>query len=615
MSYLREHEKQGQPLPQPVYHLVLSHLLIPTATYQPTSHTRALAWDLFSHMRLVAHPVPFRDIYSTMIRACGNAGDPQPERARDLWIEMTTEGEKIVPQSEEYDAIVRALSSTKTEYLEAFELLRQMIARHQDAVLVPFEDAPSSAWSRYVPTVATFTALLEGTKRAGDLGRARWIVSEVVRLMRASEAMGEKRLAGPDEEMMAGLFMTYAAWKPMIKREGLKISGSDAKEAEETQEADGLEVDIIADTANTGSLVQYDSQGSSLPSSPRSSADAIREADALFDQTLEATAIHGSQRIHSSSSMRSVHLNPRLVNSYLSVHLAHAPSVGAARDAWLSTWTRVKSVRSSVGPNGWSYLMVLERCSSGSRGGLTTEDRAEAFKWGKQVWEEYSRFAEDSSADAQQEGIIEATSPHRRVNDHAATGRRRRWLAGLGERQVERCWRAIIRLHAIFDDLDTSLRLLDEFHTLHPPSAIVRAYSPLPETDLAIRMTSIGSVPEPDVPPHLIWKDLDVLHQRLVRDEGWKGVGKVKWVTKAYEGALIKRRRYRLKGAGVGRERLREKRLGRMGGRQKVERLGRGDEAGRIGAEKEVEEEGWDDTDELDGGMGGEDMEGLRATS
>jgi len=92
-------------------------------------------------------------------------------------------------------------------------------------------------------------------------------------------------------------------------------------------------------------------------------------------------------------------------------------------------------------------------------------------------------------------------------------------------------------------------------------------------------------------------------------------VGKVKWVTKAYEGALIKRRRYRLKGAGVGRERLREKRLGRMGGRQKVERLGRGDEAGRIGAEKEVEEEGWDDTDELDGGMGGEDMEGLRATS
>jgi hypothetical protein len=55
---------------------------------------------------------------------------------------------------------------------------------------------------------------------------------------------------------------------------------------------------------------------------------------------------------------------------------------------------------------------------------------------------------------------------------------------------------------------------------------------------------------ESDIPPHILWGDIDVLHQRLVR-EGKKGeLGWLKWVCKSYEVALRKRRRWRLKGKG-----------------------------------------------------------------
>ena len=98
-------------------------------------------------MRLKAHPIPTKQLYTTMIRTCGDPRDPQPERARDLWIEMTQEGNKVSPTREEYDAIIRALGSTKKDYLEAFELLRQMLAKHHDATFVPFEDTPKSICS------------------------------------------------------------------------------------------------------------------------------------------------------------------------------------------------------------------------------------------------------------------------------------------------------------------------------------------------------------------------------------------------------------------------------------------------------------------------------------
>ena len=523
-----------------------------------------------------------------MIKACGDAKDPQPERARDLWVEMTTEGDVVIARREEYDAIIRALSSTKTDYLEAFEILRQMIARHQDAVLVPFEDEPSSTWSIHLPTLETFTALLEGTKRAGDLERTRWILSEFVRLVSSSQAKGEKRLDGPDDEMMTGVFMTYAAWKPIIRREGLKVLGSAAAQNPQAETED-LGIKSPTDTANSRPPARSDSDLEVPSTGPSSSADAIRECIALFDQIMYTASISTSARNNLGKPFRNVRISTRLVNSYLSVHLAHSPSLAVARQTWLSTWDQVRSLRDSLSPNGWSYLHVLERCSSGIRGGVLAEDREDALQWGRKIWEEYRPFVVAQSSKKLQP--MSDGDESRQDHDYSGTypHPRERWLLGLGDRQIERCWRSIIRLHVLSGDIPTAMTLLDQFYLLHPPAAILRGYSPLKRTDLAIHMTSLGSIPEPDVSPHLLWKDMDVLHQRLVREEDWKGVAKVKWIAKGYEGALLKRRRFRLKGAGLARERRDE--------RMRKDR--QGEEIKRIVDAREVEEQGdgWETAD------------------
>jgi hypothetical protein len=80
-----------------------------------------------------------------------------------------------------------------------------------------------------------------------------------------------------------------------------------------------------------------------------------------------------------------------------------------------------------------------------------------------------------------------------------------------------------------------------------------------------MQFTDPTTVPEADVPPHLLFKDVDVLHQRLVRDERYKEVGTVKWVCQGYEAALAKRRRWRLEGVGRARVRKARSGLGRIG--------------------------------------------------
>ncbi|MFH7483976.1 hypothetical protein, partial [Salmonella sp. 2019-SM259] len=108
-----------------------------------------------------------------------------------------------------FDAIIRALGSTKENYLEAYDLLRQMLSKHEEATLVPFEDSEiQRVISPWTPTIETFAALLEGTKRAGDLDRARWILNEVVDLSRAAAIAHTNSIKGPDAEMMAGVFQT-----------------------------------------------------------------------------------------------------------------------------------------------------------------------------------------------------------------------------------------------------------------------------------------------------------------------------------------------------------------------------------------------------------------------
>ncbi|OCF45692.1 hypothetical protein I317_00595 [Kwoniella heveanensis CBS 569] len=602
INQLLSAEAAGQPYPQSSYHVAITHLTKPSPFLQPNAQTRAVAWDLFMQMRFAAHPTPSREMYNTMIRTCGEATQPQPERARDLWIEMT-ESEKIQPTRDEYTALIRALGSTKKDYLEAFDLLRQMLAKHHDATFLPFaeEDEGGSSstslprFSAYVPSAETFTALLEGTKRAGDLNRARWILTESVKLARTGQMLGSKEwMKGVDEDLLSGVFMTYAAWKPVIGRHAVKLkegiknqpigqhAATEGDEPPENQEGEGVEqtvnsaedewldIDVLEELVDPHSITsesqanrdsdQVQSADSQHESErtvvPISSADAIREADALFQRILHDVQYARSSALdypqgpqdHAYLPFKNVHLTPRLINSYISVHLAHSPTLESAKQRYDDTWSAVAEISGgAVRPNGWTYLHVLEKCSMGNRGGISASDRAMSLAWGQESWESYQTWSENAKS------VLDAIA-------EPSVRARQTWLAGLGERQIERVWRSIIRLQAVHGSVDASLSLLQEFATRYPSTDITRTYAPMPDMGFKVKMSTAATTPEVAVPPYLTFRDVDVLHARLVRtggpENGWnaEGLTAVKTIIRGYEGRLKERRRWRMRGWQRGRD-------------------------------------------------------------
>ncbi|WVW80899.1 hypothetical protein I302_102890 [Kwoniella bestiolae CBS 10118] len=574
ISQLTSAEQAGQPYPQSSYQVVLQHLTQPSRIFQPNSHTRALAWDLFANMRLSAHPTPTRELYTTMIRTCGDSAQPEPERARDLWIEMT-ENEKIQPTREEYSAIIRALGSTKKDYLEAFDLLRQMLAKHHDAIYTPFasEEEGLPKFSQYVPILETFTGLLEGTKRAGDLNRARWILTETVKLARTGKMLNSSEWKdGIDADLLSGVFMTYASWKPLVRRGAVKVkedvnmkeehaieqdenNGSDVEagqplEKNTQQEEEWLDVNVMEELVESSrprseAIEDPSSSRPDLPLTPQSSADALREATALFRRILDDIASPSSPDVY--LPFKDVKLGAKLINSYISVHMVHSPSLAATKNAYDEAWKAVSEfTKGSVKPNGWSYLQILEKCNHGTRGGMVDSDRSVASEWGKAVWEEYLVWSDKAQREID-------SIPEQSMRE------RRRWLVGLGDRQIERTWKSSIRLFAMYDTPSRSLSILDKFHALYPPEDIIKTYRPLPETNLKIKLITPNSTPEANVPPYLLFDDIKILHEKLIKADDVRGIGKLMFLTKRYEGMLYKRRKWRLRGIGQVRERNRGK--------------------------------------------------------
>ncbi len=98
------------------------------------------------------------------------------------------------------------------------------------------------------------------------------------------------------------------------------------------------------------------------------------------------------------------------------------------------------------------------------------------------------------------------------------------------------------------DNLTESLRILDLF-TRRFPSSDITTLSPLP-----IRSTILSTSPlrtlEDNVPPHILFPDIEMLHHRLVREGDAQGLAFVKWVCKLYEAALGKRRKLRMREMG-----------------------------------------------------------------
>ncbi|ORX41056.1 hypothetical protein BD324DRAFT_613050 [Kockovaella imperatae] len=609
IAVLQEHEQAGRPLSQKAYQVVLQRLSIPSRVYRPDSHTRALARDLFAHMRLVAHPYPDRTLYQTMILACASPLDPQPERARDLWIEMTTDGDfpAVQPDKDDYNAIIRALCTSKNDYLEGFDIFRQMLGKHQDAVRIPFDDTPRAVKSKYIPTLRTFSALFQGTKRAGDLERTRWLLVEMIKLVQASCLQQDVNVTGPDAGIVADVFHTYATWMPPPpKRAQLArvrdsppdnaVGHSAGKPGEMPEYYD--QVDMASLQASKQEDVQSqaleDHPGPSEPSPfPQTHTEALREASAIWERVLfDVNAARSGQASLLEFPFSQVRIDQRVIVGYLSVIFQHVWDVNEAKALWTDVFEKAsQAVRvpkphtassststelakslseetsKGLGPNGWSYLKALEYCAHPPRMHSQASERKQAGKWdrrvalawAKQLWKEYAalcdqiqplrRWAIQPTDGSKSDG----TSPMLST----AEARARVYSFGFGEREIEQAWKAVIRVHALAGEPLTALDIYHDFCARFPPSDILDLFRPISSNGLAIRVEDPTAVAEPNVPPNMTFEDVSDLHHELVKamratdqpdevEKYSKAIASIKWTSLQYIKALFKRRDLRM---------------------------------------------------------------------
>ncbi|KAI0733870.1 hypothetical protein BC629DRAFT_1571720 [Irpex lacteus] len=505
LHLLHSYELQNLSPPQKTYARLISHLL-----HAGTSIAHAHAWDLFAHMRYVAHPTPDAFLYTTMIKACSSPSSStssgEPERALDLWTEMTVD-KRLEPTAEAYCATILACArSGRKEYVyEGFRLAKEMMDGMRDA----------RGRARWMPGERFFGALLQGAKRIGDLGRVRWILAEMVRGSLGNREreeggvrVGEGEGAVVRENVMVHVFHAYASYKPPFKRSmAVVVDGEGEKGVTQTEVAKGKEEneasDVVEQTQEEGGdIVPEEPEHISFAQvPPQTHGEIIQEAEALFARILadqpsppspSPSPSHESEDA-ATAVFKHVQITPRLVNAYLSVHYAHS-RVDAWRELAMTLHERV-----GVKRNAFFYVEVLERCAGARRG----VERGDAVGVAEGLWGEW--------VDAE-----------------------RAWREGKETRQ-----------------LDRAMDLVRDFVNTYPPSAIrttverpslLSTRTSLVGARPLVRLMSSAEVPDDTVPPLLTFTEVEALHHRLVATRREKDIKYLKWVCKSYEGALRARR-------------------------------------------------------------------------
>ncbi|KAL5525146.1 hypothetical protein ACEPAF_9015 [Sanghuangporus sanghuang] len=485
-----------------------------------SAQLQAQAWDLFAHMRYVAHAKPDPALYALMIRACAGTGFSQsgyvadPVRALDLWTEMTTDVGHA-PTVGAYNAIILACARSSEYVGEAFRLAREMLDGHRDAYGYPLMHA----------TQETFDALLVAAKTRKDLPRARWILAEMLKIY--EQAVKQSKETGKEieseielnERTLMHVFHAYASYRPPFRRGDTAI-------------IDESEVKVTPQEANVGSVGEHSAPQKELEkvsstarftvTPPQTRKEVLAEADALFERILAETDLHpssprapsGDPQTSAQGPFSRVLLTTSLLNSYLSAHYMH--------DTLENSHKLYKEVflRTGVEHSPRTYIEALERCAGAER-----EERGVAKEFAEGVWREW----------------IEV---ERRLNPRTVDAR-----------MIERAYAAMIRLLALVRDLDSSLSLLRTFSTRYPPRAVSHPLYGKPEirstrtslydTDRPlVRLTTPSEVPDDTVPPLLTPRDLELLHHRLVEagPGRQKDLDRLTYLGYAYMGALRKRR-------------------------------------------------------------------------
>ncbi len=298
---LHQHEMEHQPLPIAAYHAVIAGLI---KSPSPNAPRRALAWDIFAHMRYVAHPTPSKELYATMIAACAKGSEPDAERASDLFIEMTVD-KKLEPTTEAYAALISVYAKTKATAIEAFRMASQMVDVRRDADGMPL----------LRPNRAIWMSLLEAAKRLGDLQKTHWLLTQ----------MGKEQLASPshlppliDDWVMRHIFHAYSAYRPPFRREYAPLKPREGVDetSERSRVAPTEETSVSGKSVNRYIL-------------PQTSHEVLQEAETLFAQILAQQQTEKTLP-DSASIFRGVRITSHLVSAYLGVHFSHSASTEQA---------------------------------------------------------------------------------------------------------------------------------------------------------------------------------------------------------------------------------------------------------------------------------------------
>ncbi|KAI9449004.1 hypothetical protein BJY52DRAFT_1364065 [Lactarius psammicola] len=459
LSLLHTYENAGRPAPMTAYSRLIAALF-----RTPSSLAHAQAWDLFAHMRYVAHPQPDALLFTQMIHACALPTPGRP-RARARPIHRN--------DRRSWDPTHRRRIQRRDPRVyvnEAFRLAKEMLDAHRDA----------RGRGTFRPDSRTFGALLEGAKRIGDLGRARWILAEMVEVARQDP---ESRDVVVDERIMTHVFHAYAAYRPPFKRSMAPLVEDAAVPPSRSESP--------IEEATSSSPVEASSPPSFAHLPPQSSAEVIGEARALFSR------ISSSSRAEDTSGHGAAAIAPGPFRTVFAQE-------GAEKDAH-------------------TLVEALERCARSP--GRTTSSSVVVVVVGfaEEAWSEWV--------------VLENTSQTDRVS----------------ARHIQRAYAARIRIHALTGQLDEALACLRAFVARYPPYSVratAQRHWDMRATRVSlvdrgrplVRLTTPLDVQDDCVPPLLAFADVEALHHRLVAAGDLRGVAYVKWVCKAYEGALRRRR-------------------------------------------------------------------------
>ncbi|KAF8508069.1 hypothetical protein JB92DRAFT_2814976 [Gautieria morchelliformis] len=494
-------EKQLTPAPMRSYTRVIRALFSQRAP--GSEQYKALAWDMFSHMRYVAHGTPDEFLYTVMMRACAESADPEPERALDLFKEMTVD-KNIIPTTYTYNAVILTCARSKKFALEAFRLAREMLNSHRDA----HGEIPT----RLRPDNATFCALLEAAKRTGDLPRARWILAQMI-----SDAPNLREGERPvyiDERVMTHVFHAYASYRPPFRRNAVPyVPGGGAGDPGDP----GSEIRIGASENQVNVADLSNRQGV-----PQSHQEIVKEATILWERMLENRAADSPSDVSPHHLVFGrVSLTTTLLNAYMAVHYIHSPPSAA--------YKVYENLFGSLGfrRDAFTYVLALEAYAQGKR--ASKEELRVALSVARDIWKRW-RQLEDL-------GVSQ-------MSNHSSS-------EGVDARMVERAWSAMMRLLTINDRLDEAVDLIYQFVDRYPPQIVKHPSPPDPRQSTRtslyaerpiVRLTDRSTIPEDRIPPFLTFRDLNTLHHRAIAAKRPDYITYITWVARAYEGALRRRR-------------------------------------------------------------------------